>query len=215
MAPGEKPLDASQLAAMASAQRARRRPNSVRGLEELGRVRLSRNFFLRDFLLSEIAMIHGLPNIPDQPDLAIAAGERLCEDLLEPIQSIYGRIAIRSAYRSCAVNALGNRLGLSCASNERNYARHIWDRRASDGSIGAMACIVVPWLVDHVAKGGHWNEMARWIHEHLPYSELQFFPKLYAFNIGWREKPRRKIQSFIHPRGSLLDAEGQLRLVNR
>jgi hypothetical protein len=181
----------------------RHKPGSVRGLEELGRVRLSRNFFLRDFLLSEIAVVYGLRNVPDNPDLAIEAGKKLCEELLEPIQSKFGRVAIRSAYRSCAVNALGNHLGLSCASNERNYARHIWDRRARDGSIGAMACIVVPWLVDHVAKGGDWKEMAWWIHRHLPYSELQFFPRLTAFNIGWRERPRRRIYSFIRPRGLL------------
>jgi hypothetical protein len=42
-----------------------------------------------------------------------------------------------------------------------------------------------------------------WIHDHLPYSQLQFFPKLGAFNIGWQELPRREIYSFIHPRGYL------------
>ena len=187
-------------------RRRRRKPNTVSGLEELGRVRLSGNFFFRDFLFSEIAIMYGLRNVPDDPDLAIAAGKRLCEELLEPIQTAFGRIGIRSAYRSCVVNELGNRFGLSCASNERNYARHIWDRRARDGSMGAMACVVVPWLVDHVANGGDWREMAWWIHRRLPYSELQFFPKLTAFNIGWRERPRRKIYSFIHPRGCLMPA---------
>jgi hypothetical protein len=36
-----------------------------------------------------------------------------------------------------------------------------------------------------------------------PYSELQFFPKLFAFNIGWHEAPKRTIYSFIEPRGFL------------
>ena len=36
-----------------------RRPGSMRGLEALGRVRLSPNFFFRDFLYSEIADFHG------------------------------------------------------------------------------------------------------------------------------------------------------------
>jgi hypothetical protein len=36
-----------------------------------------------------------------------------------------------------------------------------------------------------------------------PYSQPQFFPKLAAFNIGWRERPRRRIDSFIAPRGCL------------
>jgi hypothetical protein len=56
----------------------------------------------------EIANVHRMTNLPDDPDFAIAAGRRLCEDLLEPLQATFGRIAIRSAYRSPAVNAYGN-----------------------------------------------------------------------------------------------------------
>lgn len=74
-----------------------RQPASVKALETLGRVRLSENFFLRDFLYSEIAVIHGFANIPDDPDLAIAAGKALCETLLEPLQARFGKISIRSA----------------------------------------------------------------------------------------------------------------------
>jgi hypothetical protein len=59
----------------------RGRPGSVRSLEELGRMLLSASFFMRDFLHSEIADFHGIPNIPDAPDLAIAAGRKLCEEL--------------------------------------------------------------------------------------------------------------------------------------
>lgn len=103
-----------------------RSPQSVDSLETLGRVRLSRSFFMRDFLYSEIANFHGIPNIPENPDLAIETGKRLCEELLEPLQATFGRIAIRSAYRSPAVNALGNEKGHNCGSNESNYAAHIW-----------------------------------------------------------------------------------------
>jgi hypothetical protein len=180
-----------------------RKPLSVRSLEQLGRVRLSSSFFMRDFLHSEIADVHGIPNIPDDPDLAIAAGRRLCEELLEPLQAAFGRLAIRSAYRAPAVNAFGNAHGLSCASNERNYARHIWDRQDARGCMGALATVVVPWFADRYDEGADWRAMAWWIHDHLPYSELQFFPKLAAFNIGWHERPKRRIDSFIHPRGCL------------
>ena len=66
-----------------------------------------------------------------------------------------------------------------------------------------MACIAVPWLVDRMQTGTSWLAMAWWIHDHLPYSELQFFPNLAAFNIGWHEVPRRTIFSYIAPRGYL------------
>lgn len=178
-------------------------PKTVEALEEFGRKRLSPSFFMRDFLYSEIANAYGLQNIPENPDLAVEVGERLCQELLEPLNATFGRIAVRSSYRSPAVNSLGNEKGHNCASNERNFAGHIWDRVDSDGLKGATACVVVPWFLDRYEKGADWRALAYWIHDHLPYSELQFFPKLCAFNINWHEKPRRTIASFIAPKGTL------------
>lgn len=37
-------------------------PKSIAALKELGRVRLSRSFLMRDFLYSEISNIYGIPN---------------------------------------------------------------------------------------------------------------------------------------------------------
>lgn len=178
--------------------------STVRRLEELGRVRLSTSFFMRDFLHSEIAAAYGVPNIPDDPDLAVKVGQRLCEELLEPLNATFGRIAIRSAYRSSTVNDLGNRNKLGCASNEKNYARHIWDKRDAEGYCGATACVVVPWFADRYAAGANWQALAYWIHDHLPHDRLQFFPKLAAFNIGWHERPVRSIYSYIKPTGYLI-----------
>ena len=192
-------------------------PKSVKALEELGRVRLSSSFFMRDFLYSEIGHFYGIPNIPDDPDLAIDVGKHLCEELLEPLRATFGCVAVRSAYRSCAVNQKGNEEGDNCASNAKNYARHIWDRRDADGLKGATACIVLPWFADQYIEnhgddpgdansshGADWRALASWIHDHLPYSELQFFPRLAAFNIGWHERPKRSIGSYIAPKGYLL-----------
>src|SRR6266436_5914534 len=153
-----------------------RTPRTVRGLEEFSRIRLSSSFFMRDFLYSDISNLHGIPNLPEDPDRAIAAGRRLCEELLEPLQAAFGRLAIRSAYRAPPVNALGNRLGLGCASNERNYGRHIWDRRDSEGCIGAMASVVVPWFADHYAAGVDWRAMAWWIHDPSPLQPAAILP---------------------------------------
>lgn len=158
---------------------------------------------MRDFLYSEISNLHGLPNIPDDPDLAIEAGTRLCEELLEPLNETFGRIAIRSAYRSPTVNAFGNKHGLNCASNEANYADHIWDRRDAAGRMGATACIVIPWFADRYEAGADWRRMAWWIHDHLNYSSLFFFRTRAAFNIQWREEPARRIDSYVEPKGCL------------
>jgi hypothetical protein len=180
-----------------------KKPASIDALEELGRVRLSKSFYMRDFLYSEISNFYGKPNIPNDPDLAIAAGKRLCEELLEPLQDTFGRIAIRSSYRSQEVNEFGNLEKLGCASNEKNYAGHIWDHLDKNKHMGATACIVIPWFADKYDAGMDWRAMAWWIHDHLPHSGLYFFPKLAAFNISWHEKPVKTIQSYIKPTGYL------------
>ena len=178
-----------------------RKPASMKGLEDLGRARLSQHFYLRDFLYSEISQIYGIPNIPDNPDRAIRVGAQLCQQLLDPLSDTFGRIAIRSGYRSAALNAFGNMHRLNCASNDNPAECHVWDRPGPDL---AGACIVIPWFADQFAQGRDWRDLAWWIHDHLPYSELQFFPKLCAFNLTWRAVPWRKISGYIAPRGVLL-----------
>ena len=180
-----------------------KKPASVKSLENLGRVRLSPNFYMRDFLHSEVADFYGIPNIPDDPDLAIDVGVQLCRELLEPLEAQFGRIAIRSAYRSCEVNDFCNRKKLNCAKNESNYAGHIWDRLDKDGNKGATACIAIPSFADYLEMGGDWRELAWYIHDTLPYSSLYFFPNLGAFNITWSEAPERSIASYIPPKGNL------------
>jgi hypothetical protein len=185
-----------------------RKPGSVKSLEDLGRVRLSENFFMRDFLYSEVANLYGLSNIPDDPDLAFENGRILCETLLEPLCASFGRVSIRSAYRCREVARICNELGHNCAKPESEYANHIWDRRDAEGFSGAMATVIVHAFIPHYQATGRWEAMAWWAHDHLPYSELQFFPKFGAFNIGWREVPKRRITSMIPPRRGLLTKAG-------
>ena len=177
-------------------------PRSMRALEDFGRIRLSSNFFMRDFLYSEIAGFYGVPNIPADPALAVAAGER----------------AMPSASRTAAVHLrpAGSPVRLSLGEGDRlrqrppararveaNAGYHIWDMHDGQGFMGAAACLVVPWFADRYEKGADWRQLAWWIHDHLPYGHLEFYPKLCAFNIQWSEQPRQRIDSFIQPRGCL------------
>jgi hypothetical protein len=187
-----------------------RKPQSVDALEKLGRVRLSKSFYMREFLYSEIANFYGIQNIPDDPDLAIEVGKKLCEELLEPLNATFGRVAIRSSFRSCSVNELGTHKH-NCAENESNYARHIWDRRDAQGLTGATTCIAIPWFTDKYEQGADWQSLAYWIHDHLPYSEVEFFDGkgICIFNLSWHEAPKKTITSWMTPRVLLKNAHGQ------
>jgi hypothetical protein len=74
-----------------------RKPASMWSLETLGRVRLSKYFYMREFLYSEIGNFHQIRNIPEDPDLAIERGRQLCTQLLDPLEETFGRVAVRLA----------------------------------------------------------------------------------------------------------------------
>lgn len=69
----------------------------------------------------------------------------MCTQLLEPLRDKFGGINILSSFRSAALNDFCNR---NSASNGKDYAGHIWDRRDVDGHMGATACVVVPSFAD-------------------------------------------------------------------
>ena len=69
--------------------------------------------------------------------------------------------------------------------------------------MAATACVVVTAFVDYFESTGDWQSLAWWIHDHLPYSDLEFYPKLAAFNISWHESPARSIFSYVEPKGWL------------
>ena len=184
----------------------RHRISSLADLAELGRHRLSDNFFMRDMLYSEVGNFHGVANIPESPDLAIAAGEKLCQLVLEPLRKAFGHIAIRSAYRSPTLNAHCHQLhaqGVAeswCTCNEDNAAHHIWDVRDAQGFLGATATVVVPAYIEHYERTGDWQSLGWWIHDHLAHhAGVQFFRRLCAFNIRWYEGPSDRAVGYLDP----------------
>jgi len=169
--------------------------NTFWKLDQLGRVRLSRNFQMRQFLYSEISAAYGISNMPDDPDLAIETGRKLCENILEPLTEQFGPLIIRSGFRSAKLNAFGASKGLMCAGNAKNYAYHIWDHRDEEGHAGAAACIVIPRFNSGDTDLETWQDLAWWIDANLPYHRLTFFKRDNAFNIGWHERARAEIFS--------------------
>lgn len=182
-----------------------RSPKSMWSLENLGRVRLSKHFYMRDFLYSEIGNMHQVRNVPPDPDLTIENGRMLCTELLDPLEETFGRLAIRSGYRSPELNGYGNRNKLNCAANDNPIECHIWDRGRGEKAIAGTS-LAIPWFTDQYEAGRDWRDLAWWLHDHLPYSEAWFFPKLAAFNLVWRPAPLRTISSYIAPKGMLLRA---------
>ena len=147
-------------------------------------------------------------NVPDNVDAAVRSGSELCERLLEPLQDCFGRIHIRSGYRSRAVNKVG--IGHGCAAD--NDGAHTWDYPSKNHGIGAMACISIPKISGRILSSEvEYQAIAWWIVDHLPdWSAIEFFaPPNYdfanevSFNIGWHERPMRSIRSYWGPQRNL------------
>jgi hypothetical protein len=169
-------------------------PASVSELTELGRVRLSKHFFMREMLYSEVGNHYGVPNVPEDPALAVIAGRQLCEKLLEPLYEAFGGVVVRSAYRSPTLNDFCHRKFLAgetacyCSDNVYSAGRHIWDRRDDGGHLGATASVLVPAYLDLYEESGDCEPLAWWIRDHLrEHAEVTFFPWQCAFNIRWYE----------------------------
>ena len=180
--------------------------STVSALDDYGRTRLSRHFFMREMLYSEVSNVHGVPNIPEDPELALEVGRRFAGEILEPLHEKFGKVSIRSAYRSPLLNGYCNerfRAGDTacwCTDNEMNAARHIWDRPDAAGNLGATATIFIPAYLDHYEKSGDYRPLAWWIRDNVPaYAELYFFAPLCAFNIRWYEGASDKEIWFLEP----------------
>lgn len=177
-------------------------PQNYSGLDRLGRIALSESFHMREFLYSEIAVEYQLRNVPEKAriEIAIEAGSKLCSLLLEPIQTRFGRIHVRSGYRSLQVNAAGVAKH-NCAADNRGF--HTWDYPSENNGVGATACISIPSFSSAVLAGTcAYESIAWWIYDNLPeWSHLEFFatPEYsdeVCFNIGWLSIPLKTMTTW-------------------
>ncbi|MFT3777149.1 MAG: hypothetical protein QM772_02535 [Ottowia sp.] len=186
-------------------------PQTYSGLDRLGRIPLSDSFHLREFLHSEIAVHYGLRNVPDAAHIetAIKAGSKLCTLLLEPLQARFGRIHVRSGYRSRAVNEAG--VGKhNCAAD--NDGLHTWDHPGRKNGMGATACISIPRISRVVLSGQMpYEALAWWMHDNLAeWSHVEFFATPehsdeVCFNIGWFQTPLKTMTTWRGGPRSLLE----------
>jgi hypothetical protein len=181
-------------------------PTSIAELTTFGRVRLSKHFFMREMLYSEVSNFCQIPNIPEDPDLAIEVGKQFCERILEPLRSAFGHVTIRSAYRSPMCNGHCHELFKSgdtaawCLDNTYNAARHTWDKRDQAGFLGATATVVLPAYIDYFSRTQDWKPLGWWIRDNLPdHDEVLFFRHLCAFNIRWYEGPGQRDIFYLDP----------------
>lgn len=158
----------------------------AREYEALARTRLSKNFILRDFLFSTEAAAQGLSNFPEHPELVIAAGGTLCQQVLEPVLAQFGRFAIVFGYQ-CR-QAVEARMPKSRRSNLRSSNPHQYDRQTFGDNVYARVDIL-PFCVEDRAVGR--QEFGQWLMMNLDIDLLMQWTGRNVFCITISPEPRR------------------------
>ena len=124
-------------------------------VDNFSRIRLSKNFIMRDFLYSARGDVLNLTNYPqDSLDQVVRSGKQLCEQILEPVLAQFGRFAITFGYQNRSLIEAGYK---KCAP--QSSAPHQWDRGTFGNKVYARVDIW-PFCVEDGEVDRH--EFARW-----------------------------------------------------
>ena len=155
--------------------------------EKLARVRVSKNFILRDFLFSTESSARGLSNYPEDPDAVIRAAKALCGKVLEPLLAKFGQFAITLGYQSRECIDYG----LSKAKREEDPHSsnpHQWDRFSFGNEVYARIDIL-PFCVEDGLVTKH--EFGHWLMHNLDIDLLMQWRRSNVFCITISPRPRR------------------------
>ena len=165
-------------------QRAKPGPTQI---EALARVRLSKNFILRDFLYSTECAARGFSNYPEDPDAVIRAAKALCEKVLEPVLAKWGRFFLTFAYQSRD----GIEHGWSKAereANPRSSNPHQYDRGSFGDEVYARIDILPVCVEDGLVTK---HEFGHWLMHNLDLDLVMVWTRSNVFCITISPKPRR------------------------
>lgn len=154
--------------------------------DRLSRFRLSKNFILRDFLFCAESSARGVSNFPANPALVIAAGQALCEGVLEPVLAHFGRFAITYGYHS--QEPTDTPLGLTGTTTRPSSSPHHWDRQTFGDRVYARVDIL-PFCVEDGEVTKH--EFGRWLMHTLDVDLLMTWTRSNVHCISISPLPRR------------------------
>lgn len=155
-------------------------------MESFSLTRLSKNFIMRDFLHTNYNSVAGVCNYPEKPEVVLAAGKALCENILEPIIEKFGKIFITFGYQS--------RAGIEMADSKiktkpKGSSPHQWDRGTYGNKIYCRVDVLPACVQDGLVSK---KEFRDWIFHNLNLDLIMSWGKSNVFCLTYSEfKPRR------------------------
>ena len=102
---------------------------------------LTKNFSLEEMCMSNIALVKGLPNVPNAEQVKNL--QQLCENVLQPLRNHLGKpVVINSGFRSQAVN-----MAVGGANNSQHMKGEAADIKCKDYP---YAKEIYTWIMDNL-----------------------------------------------------------------
>ncbi len=154
-------------------------------------VRVGENYLLSDFLFSNAAIKHGIPNMPEEFDGDEVAGiQGLCQAILDPVARQFGKPSITNAFQSVEL--------WEAKYGEKGSTNDLHSYRLNRGGIGGAA--------DILCHGYEPESVARWIRDHCEFDRLIVYPDRPILCVAWTSvKPRRHCKTWF--RGKYVNLE--------
>lgn len=155
--------------------------------DQLARIRLSKNFILRDFLFCAASAARGLSNFPEHPGAVVEAARTLCERVLEPTLEHFGRFAITYGYQSreSMDRDLAQNGRLTCPHSS---SPHHFDRGTFGDQVYARVDIL-PFCVEDGEVPKH--EFGQWLMHNLDLDLCMTWTRSNVFCLTISPLPRR------------------------
>jgi hypothetical protein len=154
-------------------------------------IRVGEYYLLSDFLFNNLAIIHGVPNMPESFDGDEVAGIKgLCEAILDPVAKQFGKPSITHAFQSLEL--------WEAKYGEKGSPNDLHSYRLNRGGVGGAA--------DILCHGHEPDTIARWIRDRCEFDRLIVYPDRPILCVAWTSvKPRSHCKTWLRGKYVNLD----------
>jgi len=165
----------------------------IEEFDKRNKTRLSPNFILRELLYSTEASLLGMSNEPEDWERVVRSGKALCESILEPLTTQFGKLFITFGFQSRQVVE-----ATSPQKSPTSSCPHQWDRLGHGKEIYCRVDILPAAVEDGLVTK---KEYGSWIMHHLDADLLMQWSHSNVFCITYRETNARRVWLEWCPKG--------------
>jgi hypothetical protein len=164
----------------------------------LSKVKVSNNFFMRDFLLTCRDSQLGITNLPDDEAFVINSAKALARRVLDPVIGEFGPITVTYGYINRAISDVVS----PSKKGAKKSMPHNWDRGTFGNSIYARVDFIVNRFISFDTNASYDTKLkhviGKWIMYNCNVDLLQMWRSSNVFCVSICDKPRRVWHEWVN-----------------